>query len=74
MVLRKIVLESASKVMQEDLMDFRGCGHVCVHLVSSVAGWSLNGSMTRSFEPEPDLDPVLPDLAGSGLNQVQIRF
>ena len=22
--------------------------------------------MTRSFEPEPDLDPVLPDLAGSG--------
>ena len=35
---------------------------------------SLNGSMTRSFEPEPDLDPVLPDLAGSGLNQVQIRF
>ena len=30
--------------------------------------------MTRSFEPEPDLDPVLPDLAGSGLNQVQIRF
>ena len=35
---------------------------------------SLNGSMTRSFEPESDLDPVLPDLAGSGLNQVQIRF
>ena len=27
-----------------------------------------------SFEPEPDLDPVLQDLAGSGLNQVQIRL
>ena len=27
-----------------------------------------------SFEPEPDLDTVLLDLAGSGFNQVQIRF
>ena len=34
----------------------------------------LNGLMTMSFEPEPDLDPVLPDLAGSGLNHFQIRF
>ena len=37
-------------------------------------GWSLNGSMTRSFEPKPDLDPVFLDLAGSVLNQVQIQF
>ena len=27
-----------------------------------------------SFELEPDLDPVLPDLAGSGLNQVRSGF
>ena len=37
-------------------------------------GEAQGRAMTMSFESEPDLDPVLPDLAGSGLNQVQIRF
>ena len=27
-----------------------------------------------SFEPEPDLDPVLPDLAGSGLDCDQTQL